>query len=93
MFFYRKAAGGRFSQTAISGWNDPAGKFAGVLPAGVSAGVWRMDGCIAGAACQQRIALGRAHEPDQREGYHRFTGIPQSGLCDDEVVSKCTLRE
>lgn len=48
-----------------------------------------MDGCIAGAACQQRIALGRAHEPDQREGYHRFTGIPQSGLCDDEVVSKC----
>lgn len=52
-----------------------------------------MDGCIAGAACQQRIALGRAHEPDQREGYHRFTGTPQSGLCDDEVVSKCALRE
>ncbi len=60
---------------------DPAGKLAGVLPAGVSAGDRRMDGCIAGAACQQRIALGRAHEPDQREGYHRFTGSPQSLLC------------
>ena len=77
-----------------------------------------MDGCIAGAACQQRIALGRAHEPDQREGYHRPKGAPakpqalwgeeeqgsvrsfrrlakteESGLCDDEVVSKCALRE
>ena len=28
-------------------------------------------------------ALGRAHEPDQREGYH----------CPNEVVSKCALRE
>ena len=60
---------------------NPAGKLTGVLPAGVSAETRRMDGCIAGAACQQRIALGRAHEPDQREGYHRFTGPPQSLLC------------
>ena len=60
---------------------DPAGKHDGVLPTGVSAETRQMDGCIAGAACQQRIALGRAHEPDQREGYHRFTGTPQSLLC------------
>jgi len=26
-------------------------------------------------------ALGRAHEPDQREGYHCHKGAPQSLLC------------
>ena len=76
MFFYKKSCRWQVFSDSHLRLEDPAGKFAGVLPAGVSAGVWRMDGCIAGAACQQRIALGRAHEPDQREGYQPLHGDP-----------------
>ncbi|MFR6321048.1 MAG: hypothetical protein ACLUNG_07405 [[Clostridium] leptum] len=71
-----------------------------------------------GGSRRRRNPPRRAHEPDQREGYHRPKGAPakpqalwgeeeqgsvrsfrrlakteESGLCDDEVVSKCALRE
>ena len=67
MFLCRKASGGRF--TDLFREVDKLGEL--------------VNGCIAGDAWQRRIALGRAHGPGQRTGYHRPFG----------VVSKCALRE
>ena len=72
MFLCRKAVGDRFSQAAISG--TVICRMYQSLSVGRQAGRACCEWLHSRCCLQQRIALGRAHGPGQRTGYHRFTG-------------------